>query len=375
LGKRSGKWFSFLQHRLYALINLRELIMEDQHADEKPVIPQRESTVTKKQKYAKADVYRETLDGEKRIRPYIRQTYLEPSYFLSEMGKSRVSLKMENSQITGSFKLRGAMNSMLALPEKERLKGITTASTGNHGAAVSYVMKKFGIRGKIFVPENISKSKLEVLKGYKADLVFHGTDNAVTEAFARKIAEKEGIPYISPYNDAKVIGGQGTVGIELMGQAEKPDVVFVPVGGGGLISGIAGYLKTVSPDTKIIGCQPENSHVMYDSVKAGEIVEVECPESISDGTAGGVEEGSLTFDICRDEVDGFVLVTEEEIAEALRLVLRKEHMMIEGAAALSVAAYLKTMRGYKGKSVALVLSGNKLDFDVLRRIISGEVTP
>ena len=192
--------------------------------------------MAERDRYTKGDVYREVLEAEKRIREHIRQTYLEPSPFLSEAGKCNVSLKLENLQLTGSFKLRGAMNSLLSLSENERIKGITTASTGNHGAAVSYVMKKFGIRGKIFVPENISRSKLEVLKRYKADLIFHGIDNAVTEAFARRTAGEEGLTYISPYNDPKVMGGQGTIAIELLKQAGQIDALFIPVGGGGLIS-------------------------------------------------------------------------------------------------------------------------------------------
>jgi len=317
------------------------------------------------------DVKKEVEKAEKKIRVHIRKTYLEHSHYFSKIGNANIFLKLENTQITGSFKLRGALNSILSLSDEEKGKGIITASTGNHGAAVSYAMKKLGLKGKIYVPENISAAKLEVLQAYNTDLFFYGTDNAITETFARKTAESEGSFFISPYNDPKVIGGQGTIGIEIIDQLNNIDAVFVPVGGGGLIAGIAGYLKSVLPEIKIIGCQPENSHVMFDSVKAGKILEIDCPPSISDGTAGGIEEGSITFDICRDCIDEFVLVSEEEIENALKLVLQKSHMMVEGAAALSIASFLKVKEKYKGKNVVLILSGNKLGFETLRKIVSG----
>lgn len=312
----------------------------------------------------------EAVDAEYRIQRYVRETSAERSVYFSILGGCNVYLKLENTQLSGSFKLRGAFNRLLSLTKDEIKKGIITASTGNHGAAVCYALREMGIKGKIYIPENISPSKLEILQMYGADLVFHGNDAALTEVFARKAAEKEGSFYISPYNDQKIIGGQGTIGVELMRQIKKIDAVFIPVGGGGLMSGVAGYLKTIDPGIEIIGCQPENSPVMYESVKAGRIIEMESLPTLSDGTAGGLEKGSLTFNICKSCVDEFILVSEDEIKDAIKLVLQKSYMLIEGAAALSVASFLKVKEKYRGKNIVLILTGKKISFDDLKRIIN-----
>ncbi len=315
------------------------------------------------------DIYKESTDAELRIRPYIRETAAEYSDYFSDAGNCDVYLKLENTQLTGSFKLRGAFNRLLTLTVEERKKRIITASTGNHAAAVTFAMRKLGMKGTIFVPESIAASKLEILKTGRADLEYHGDDAGITESFARKFAVDNNLPFISPYNDLKVIGGQGTVGAELNRQIEKIDAVFVPVGGGGLASGISGYLKSIKKNIEIVGCQPENSCVMNESIKAGKIVEKRSFPTLSDGTAGGIEDGSMTFIICRECVDDFVLVSEDEIKHAIMLVLKKFHMLIEGAAALSVAAFLKTKERFADKSVVLIISGKKIGFDTLRKII------
>lgn len=320
-------------------------------------------------KFTPAEVLKETLEADKRIHGFIRETPVEHSYFFSESGNCHVYLKLENTQLTGSFKLRGAFNRLLTLSKKHKEKGIITASSGNHAAAVTYAMQKLGIKGQIYVPENISRAKLDVLRLCKADLAFHGLDIGITEDYARKIAEENGQLYISPYNDPKIIGGQGTIGAELMRQMDKIDAVFVPIGGGGLMAGIAGFLKSVDKRIEIIGCQPVQSPVMYESVKAGRIIQMESGPTLADGTAGGIDEDSITFNICKECVDEFVLVTEDEIKTALKLVLQGFHMLIEGAAALSVAAFLKVKNRFKGKNVILILSGKKISIDDLKKII------
>ena len=315
------------------------------------------------------DVLREALDADRRIRGYVRETSTEHTYYFSDLGKCNVFLKLENTQLTGSFKLRGAFNRLLTLTDQEKERGVITASSGNHGAAITYALRILGLKGAIYVPENLARAKLDVLNMYRATLMFHGNDMVTTEKYARKTAEENGQLFISPYNDAKVIGGQGTIGVELKRQIGKIDVVFVPIGGGGLMAGIAGFLKSVDRDIEIIGCQPENSKVMYESIKAGRIVNIESKPTIADGTAGGIEEGSLTFSICRECVDDFVVVTEEEIKDAVRMVLQRFYMLIEGAAALSVAAFIKIKDRYKGKNVVLVLSGKKISLESLVSII------
>lgn len=322
-----------------------------------------------KKEFNKGDVLREVIEADRRIKGYVRETSTEHTYFFSDLGKSNVYLKLENTQLSGSFKLRGAFNRLLTLTDEEIEKGIITASSGNHGAAITYALRYLGIKGRIFVPENVSRAKLDVLRMYNADLVFHGNDMGITETYARKKAEENGQLYISPYNDPRVIGGQGTIAVELMRQIDKIDAVFVPVGGGGLIAGVAGFLKSVDKNIEIIGCQPERSPVMSESVKAGKIIDRESMSTLSDGTAGRIEKDSLTFNICKDCVDEFVLVTEEEIENALKLVLQRFYMLIEGAAALSVASFIKIKERYKGKNVILILSGKKISLETLQKIL------
>ncbi len=210
------------------------------------------------------------------------------------------------------------------------------------------------------------------MKYYDVVLKFFGTDCVKTEEHAIKEAVKNSFKYIPPYNDLKIIGGHGTIGIELNRQIESIDAVLVPVGGGGLISGIAGYLKSMDEKIEIIGCQPKNSAVMFESIKAGRILEMESQPTLSDGSAGGIEQGAITFDICKKYVDDFILVSEEEIKEAMKLILEKHFMLIEGAGALSVASFLKAKERFKGKNVVLIISGSKLTLDTLREVISSE---
>ena len=312
---------------------------------------------------------KEVLEAEKRIRKHIIETPLEFSPFLSRSGKCSVHLKLENMQLAGSFKLRGIMNKLLSLtPSQKKLK-ILTASTGNHGIAFAHALQKLGMKGAIFLPENSSPAKIEALSYYDVELKFHGTDCVQAEAFARKTAEKNNQLYISPYNDIKIIGGQGTIGIELHRQAKEIDAAFVPVGGGGLISGIAGYLKSINKSIKIFGCQPENSAVMYESIKAGKILEMESKLTISDGTAGGIEEGAITFDFCKSYVDDFILVTEEEIKRAVRLLIEKHSMLVEGAGALSLASFLKVKERLKKKNVVLIISGARIGLEQLGEVL------
>lgn len=311
----------------------------------------------------------EAAHAEQRIRPYIHETLLEPALALSQIGQSQVYLKLENLQPTGSFKLRGAMNKLLSLTPEQRAQGIVTASSGNHGAAVAYGLSRLGLQGQIFVPENASSVKVEMIRRFGAEIRFHGDDSGLTELYARDYAEQNGRVYISPYNDEQIIAGQGTIGVELARQLEQIDAVFVTIGGGGLISGIAGYLKAVKPGIKIIGCLPENSPVMAESIKAGRIIEMESLPTLSDGSAGGIEPGAITFELCRQWVDDYVLVSEEEIKAAMRLVIESQHMLVEGAAGVAVAAYLKTAGSFRAQNVVIVICGANISLETLKSIL------
>jgi threonine dehydratase len=315
------------------------------------------------------DIKKEALEAEKRIRKHIRETPVEHSPYLSQSGNCKVYLKLENLQLSGSFKLRGVMNKLLSLPEKERKIGLVTASSGNHGAAFAYALNKLGLTGTIYMPSIANEAKIEGLRYYDADLKFHGTDCVDTEVFARNAAEKNHLVYVPPYNDLKIIGGQATIGIELRRQIENINTVLVPVGGGGLISGIAGYLKSMDKNIEIIGCQPENSAVMHESIKAGKIVEMEWKPSLADAAAGGIEKDTITLDICKKYVDDFILVTEEEIKEGIKLFIEKHNLLIEGTGALPAASYLKAIEKFKNKNVILILSGARIGLDQLKEVL------
>jgi len=316
------------------------------------------------------NIHKEVLAAEKRIRPHIRKTYLEYSPYLSHSVDGHVYLKLECTQHTGSFKYRGALNKFLSLSPEDRQGPVITASSGNHGTAFAAILKIFGGKGVVYLPENASSAKVNNLRQYGVDLEFFGTDCIMSETLAKETAEKNRQVFISPYNDPRIIGGQGTIAVELMDQLDSIDVVLVPVGGGGLISGIAGYLKSIDKNIHIIGCQPENSAVMSESVKAGKIIEMVSKPTIADGTAGGIEPDSVTFDICRESVDDYLLVGEREIKAAIRHIVEKHQMLIEGAAALSVACLLKEKDRFKGKHTVLIISGKKITVALLKEILN-----
>ena len=258
------------------------------------------------------DVVSEVRAAEKRIRPHIRETYLEHSNRYSGSGGGEVFLKMENLQHTGSFKVRGALNKIQTLATEQLEGGVVTASTGNHGAAVAFALGKLGAKGTVFVPGTASPDKVALVERLGAEVRYYGDDCAEAETHARAFAGDNGLPYISPYNDPQIVGGQGTIGLELDRQLDRIDAVFVSLGGGGLISGIAAYLKSRHPGVKIVGCSPENSQVMIQSVRAGKILDLPSKPTLSDGTAGGVEPGAITFELCRQLVKEYVTVSEAE---------------------------------------------------------------
>lgn len=311
----------------------------------------------------------EVLVAENRIRSYIRETLLDFSLPLSKITNSNVYLKCENLQFTGSFKIRGAYNKLLSLTPLEKNRGVVTASSGNHGAAVAFVMSQLKIPGIVFVPENTSSTKVDNIKNYNVPLEFYGLDCMKTEMWALEYAKQHNMVYVSPYNDLQVIAGQGTIAIEIMRQLNKIDAVLVPIGGGGLISGIAGYIKTFSPATKIIGCLPENSPVMEESIKAGKIIEMETFPTLSDATAGGIEADTITFDMCKELIDEYIQVSEQEIANAITSLIKSQHLLVEGAAGVALASLLKNKKQFFGKNVVVVLSGGNISIETLKIIL------
>jgi threonine dehydratase len=307
------------------------------------------------------------IEAEKRVRPYLRETPLEYSYALNKLTGCEVYLKLENIQITGSFKARGALNKILSL--KNSTSKIVTASTGNHGLGVANALSVTKKEGTIYLPKNASSAKVEAIKMRGVPVEFYGDNCEETEQYVRKLAESTNQIYVSPYNDEEVMAGQGSIGVELLRQLPDLDAVFVSVGGGGLIAGIASYLKAVNPKIEVVACLPENAPVMYECIKAGKIIDVREKPTLSDATAGGIEAGSITFAICQQCVDTYVTVSEEEILASMKLVIKHHHLIIEGSAGVAVASLLKEKNRYQGKKVALIICGGNVSEAVMKRIV------
>lgn len=316
----------------------------------------------------------DSLAALERIRAHVRETPLQLARSLGAATGTRVYLKLENRQGTGAFKLRGAANKLLLLPRAASAQGVVAASTGNHALAVSTVARKLGIPVEIFVSEHIRPHKRATIEALQARVNAVSGDHLSAELAARRSAESTHRPYVSPYNDPEVIAGQGSVAVEILRQmAEQAagplDAVFVAVGGGGLIGGIGTYLKHASPGTQVVGCWPENSPALYECLRQGAIIDVPERPTWSTSTAGGVEPGAITLEICQRVVDRQLLVTEAEIVDAARRLHREDGELVEGAAAVAVAAFLKTASDYAGKTVALLICGGNAepDFETLVR--------
>ena len=304
-----------------------------------------------------------------RCKDIIRWTPLEHSPYLSTLINGDVYLKLENIQKTGSFKFRGAVSKMTSLNDEEKSMGVVTASTGNHGAACSLAMSILGIDGKIIVPDNVHKNKVDNILNLGGEVEYHGNDCLIAEERAQEISSNTGANYISPYNDPAIVCGQGTIGYELNQDLKNIVSVFVSVGGGGLISGIGGYLKSVQNQVKMIAVSPKNSCVMFESIKAGKQLDLPSEPTLSDGTAGGVEVGSITFALCQEIIDEFILVDEEDISEGIRLGIEKLHQLIEGAAGAAIAGFLQKKDDLKGQTVIIIICGGNISSEVIKLVL------
>jgi threonine dehydratase len=311
----------------------------------------------------------EVIKAYNRSKSYIRKTPLEHSPYLSNLIDGNVYLKLDNIQKTGSFKFRGAVSKMTSISATEKEKGVVTASTGNHGAACSLAMSLLGIDGKIVVPTIVHKNKVNNILNFGGKVEYHGDDCLIAEERAQEISKTTGATYISPYNDPAIICGQGTMGYEIDQDLKNIDSVFVSVGGGGLISGVGGYLKSVQKNVKMVAVSPKNSCVMYESIKAGKQLDLPSDPTLSDGTAGGVEMGSITFELCQRIIDEFILVTEDEIADGIRIGVEKHHQLIEGAAGAAIAGFMKQKDKLNGQTVVIVMCGGNISSEVLKSIL------
>jgi threonine dehydratase len=304
------------------------------------------------------------------VAPHALRTPLTAFPLLGERTRATVWLKCEHLQHTGSFKVRGALAKLSALTAEQRERGVVAASTGNHGLGVAFALARLGGRGLVCVPPGASPVKLAAIRRFGVDVRELGADAGQTEVLARRYAEDSGLVYVSPYNDLDVIAGQASIGAEVLDQiGDGPlDAVVVSVGGGGLASGVAAAVKRARPGVRIVGAAPENDAAMAASVAAGRIVEVDARPTVSDGTAGGLEAGAITFGLCRDLIDEWILVSEDEIAAALRLVIDSQHQLVEGAAATAVAAAARYTR--PGQAVVVISCGANISATALEQALA-----
>jgi threonine dehydratase len=292
-----------------------------------------------------------------RIKGDIKRTPVEYSAALSREIGAEVQVKWECDQTTGSFKLRGALNKLRSLAPEERSRGVVSASTGNHGLAISHAARLEEVGLKLFLPETVAAVKRQRIEALGVDVEVRGASCDRAEAIAREFADRTGRVFVSPYNDWDIVFGAGTVGLELDRDLARFDDVFVPVGGGGLIAGIAAYLKAVRPGVRVVGVEPETSAFMAASLAAGRLVEIEERPSVADAVAGAIEPDSITFPLCRDHVDEIVVVPEKAIVLAMAAVRSAHGRVIEGAAALPFAALLLAAGRRSGRSAVAVASG------------------
>ena len=310
-----------------------------------------------------------------RVAPHIRRTPLERSAPLSDELGPDVYLKLECWQRTGSFKLRGALNALLTLPDEERRRGILTCSAGNHGLGVAEAARLIGVAATVVVPENASPAKLAGLRrtgqgGVELLQLGAGYDEA--EARARELAAERGLTFVSPYNDPAVVAGAGTVTLEVLLDLPEAATIVVPVGGGGLAAGVALTAKAINPALRVVGAQPEASPAMHAALAAGRLVLIDDGPTLADGLAGNVEAGSLTFPLLQRHLDDLVLVGEEAIAAAMLAYLDRHHLVVEGAGAVGLAALQTGRIAAPPGPVVLIVSGGNVATGVLAGLFRGQ---
>ncbi len=301
--------------------------------------------------------------AQHRLRPLLQATALEPA---PELG-SNVWLKLENCNQTHSFKIRGALNAILSLSADERGRGIIAASSGNHAAAVAYAAQLTGASAQIVMPRTTPQKKVKNVQRYGAEAVLFGDNYDLAEAEAlRRVAQ--GRTWVSPYNDASVIAGAGTIGLEILEQLPQVERVVVPVSGGGLIAGIAAAVKQINPAIEVIGVNAQSAPAMYNVFY--EAARPQVWDTLADALSGDIEAGSITLPISQRYVDKIVLVSEAEIAAAMRFMLEVAGWVVEGGGAVAVAALLHEVVPADGRATALAVSGGNVDLAVLRGVLS-----
>lgn len=304
--------------------------------------------------------------AKERLDQVISPTNLIYSEAFSTISNNKIYIKPENLQKTGSFKIRGAYNKISKLDDKAKEKGIITASAGNHAQGVAFSAASQNIKAIICMPETTPMIKVEGTLKYGAEVILFGETFDQAKDYAIKLAQEKGYTFIPPFDDFDVIEGQGSIALEIFEDLKDPDYIIVPVGGGGLIAGVAKCAKEISPDVKIIGVEPKNAASMQESVKKSKIIKLDSTDTIADGTAVA-EVGKYTFDICKDYVDDRITVTDDELLIAFTSLMEKNKLIAEPSGALSLAASSKL--NFFNKNVVCIVSGGNIDMSFISQLI------
>lgn len=308
--------------------------------------------------------------AKQNIKQLVSPTPFLPSAVLSERLNSDVYLKLENYQEIGAFKVRGAANKIIGLSTDEKQRGVATFSTGNHGLAVAFIARKLGIKAVVCISHRVPKVKVEAIRRAGAQIELIGESQDEAEKHCYSLQEKHGMTVIKPFDDLDVIAGQGTIGIEIMEALPELDTIIIPLSGGGLLAGVALALKSINPSVQVIGVSMERSPVMYESIQAGRPVVLREQPTLADSLLGGIGvNNEYTFDIARRYADDLLLVSEEEIADAMVFMMDHHRMIVEGAAAVGVAALLQGKVKCSGKKVGTIITGNNVDLPVVLEVI------
>lgn len=305
------------------------------------------------------------VQARDRLQPYVPSTPLEPA---PELGR-RVALKLENVNPTHAFKIRGALNALLTLDEPARSRGIVAASTGNHAQGVAYAAHLLGVHARIVMPTQTAQRKLAGVARYGGEALLHGATYDEAEHEARRLEREAGLTYISPYNDTRVVAGAGTVGLEIVDALPDVERVIVPVGGGGLVSGIAVAVKSLRPSVEVIGVNASAGPAMYNAFYGTDYADSYA--TLADALPGEIEDGSITLALARQFVDRIVLVSEEAIADAIRWMVGVQGWLVEGGGAVGMAALLCGALPADDRVTAVVVSGANIGADTLARVLAG----
>ena len=307
--------------------------------------------------------YDDVLTAHERIRPHIHRTPVLTSEYFDRLTGASLFFKCENFQKAGAFKVRGACNAVFGLSDEDASKGVATHSSGNHGLSLSYAAGRRGIPVSVVIPRTAPQAKKDAMRGYGATIVECEPSTSSREATFAKVQEETGADFVHPYNDPRVIAGQGTCSRELMEQVEGLDAVIAPIGGGGMVSGTCLTLSEIAPDVEIYAAEPEQADDAYRSFKAGHIIADDAPQTVADGLKVPLKE--RTWHFVSNHVTDILLASEEEIVDAMRLTWQRMKIVMEPSCAVPLATILKNRETFAGKRVGVIVTGGNVDLDKL----------